>query len=285
MLYKNAEYQGWSNEETWLVALWLDNDQTLNAASAEYAQTIKDPIQLQDALQSLVEEAKPDLGASLWGDMLTWSLGRVSWREIAEHFSSKFAESSKKDNISKKADPVKDSPSNKKDNITLPEGKETAGDKPEEAVKTTTLPADKKEVGDKADRAEEKNSLDKGKKVKDIDAVNKEAAVAPGMCARCGTSKGGTEYCEECKKQMKELDKEAHCGSCPGDPGVKVIAEACPVCGNENESLGNLGQKDHYKCRNCGIMYSHDKQASCGHCGSLNAEITNRASKADVLKK
>ena len=105
------------------------------------------------------------------------------------------------------------------------------------------------------------------------------------MCARCGTSKGGTEYCEECKKQMKELDKEAHCGSCPGDPGVKVIAEACPVCGNENESLGNLGQKDHYKCRNCGIMYSHDKQASCGHCGSLNAEITNRASKADVLKK
>jgi hypothetical protein len=95
-LNKKADYQGWKNSETWQVALWLDNDQGLNAVSAEMAQTIQDPNQLAESLKNLVEEAKPDLGASLWDDMINWALAEVDWVEIAEHFTSKFAESSLK---------------------------------------------------------------------------------------------------------------------------------------------------------------------------------------------
>lgn len=31
----------------------------------------------------------------------------------------------------------------------------------------------------------------------------------------------------------------------------------CPYCGEVNEPLGKLGNRVHYRCRACGIEYSH----------------------------
>jgi hypothetical protein len=92
------------------------------------------------------------------------------------------------------------------------------------------------------------------------------------------------------------LETEAHCGSCPGDPGheqvssplkreelpVEVKAEICPICGGEGKDLAN-GEKDHLACMACGISYGH-KEVSCGHCGGME-EIKSQASKTDILKK
>lgn len=69
---------------------------------------------------------------------------------------------------------------------------------------------------------------------------------------------------------------------------VKAEEEVCPVCGSVGENLGNLGSKDHFRCRDCGIMFSHDKAASCEACApacsSLN-EIKSQASKTEVIAK
>ena len=46
-------------------------------------------------------------------------------------------------------------------------------------------------------------------------------------------------------------------------------SSACPVCGGTGEDLGSLGQLDHMRCRDCGITYSHGKEAKCATCASL----------------
>ena len=292
--FKKADYEGWKNSETWQVALWLDNDEGLNAASADLAQTIQDPNQLAEALKNLVEEAKPDLGASLWDNMINWAMAEVDWLEVASHFSSKFAESSKKDVQTKVADKVKDSPANDKGNLAMPEGKKSAGDKPVEAVEESTLLSSPKEPGDKSDQAAEANSPEKGDKAKSDEAVNKEAAKKCKVCSKPEHDQCANDPdCTCCVDTIKNASqKEAHCGSCPGDPGheqsgsplkreeLYATAEMCPVCGMGGKCLKN-NEKDNMSCTACGITYS-GKEASCGHCGSQ--EISTHASKEDVIK-
>ncbi len=60
--------------------------------------------------------------------------------------------------------------------------------------------------------------------------------------------------------------------------------EHCPVCGAVGENLGSLGQRDHLRCRDCGIMFSHEKEGSCTACASLH-EIKAQASKSETIKK
>lgn len=114
------------------------------------------------------------------------------------------------------------------------------------------------------------------------------------------------------EKKSNEVIKEAHCGSCPGDPGVKEAdypikreqlyptAELCPVCGGEGKDLAN-GQADHMSCMACGISYGPQMKQSmkcqkhkcdmpddiCDEC--LKEEdargIQSHASKADTIKK
>lgn len=85
-------YNGWSNYETWNVALWLDNDQGSYEWVREMAREASDrdryrePIPaLADAIEEYVKDAAPDLGASMFSDLLTAALSEVDWREIAEH--------------------------------------------------------------------------------------------------------------------------------------------------------------------------------------------------------
>ena len=86
-------YNGWRNYETWAVALWLDNEQ----GAQEYWQEVTECIAkegdsddqahvLAEQLQSEVEELKPDLGCSLYSDLLTASLSEIDWHEIAHSY-------------------------------------------------------------------------------------------------------------------------------------------------------------------------------------------------------
>lgn len=77
-------YNGWSNRETWLGNLWLQNDERLydlfcraireNNTISETAMYIEEELryQLQDELDT----------ASLWQDLLGTAFDRIDWEEI-----------------------------------------------------------------------------------------------------------------------------------------------------------------------------------------------------------
>jgi len=89
-------YNGWTNYETWNVALWLDNEE----GSCRYWQgcaeeklhyrhrhTVEDATdRLAAQLKEELNEAMPDLGASCFADLLNAAMSEVNWREIAEHY-------------------------------------------------------------------------------------------------------------------------------------------------------------------------------------------------------
>jgi len=92
---RKADYQGWTNYETWAVALWIDNDQGLYNESRDRARDLtrdhyddisRAEISLADWLKELITEGEPDLGASLYSDLLTAAIGEVNWDEIAENY-------------------------------------------------------------------------------------------------------------------------------------------------------------------------------------------------------
>lgn len=86
-------YNGWSNYETWNVALWLDNDEGSYLHVREMAKNAREDhsgeglerIALAGAIEEMVKEAAPDLDASMYSDLLNAALSEVDWREIAEH--------------------------------------------------------------------------------------------------------------------------------------------------------------------------------------------------------
>jgi hypothetical protein len=81
-------YNGWKNYETWAVKLWLDNEEGSYYAMRELAEEYRheDAWKLGDAIKDWHEEFMPDLGASLWSDLLTSAFEEVDWREIAEAY-------------------------------------------------------------------------------------------------------------------------------------------------------------------------------------------------------
>lgn len=99
-------YNGWTNYETWVVNLWMDNEQGTYDYWREVAQEVSNDLEtptnsmtrmdeaiyiLADKLKDYHEEAKDEilenvkLTASVWADLLGAALSEVNWREIAEH--------------------------------------------------------------------------------------------------------------------------------------------------------------------------------------------------------
>ena len=101
---ENEGYQGWSNYETWLVALWLDNERASyeywrdHAAShrqhAPECKTVESGIwtiqeaakyNLAEQLKEEVADASPLSESSLYSDLLAAALDEVDWYELADH--------------------------------------------------------------------------------------------------------------------------------------------------------------------------------------------------------
>jgi hypothetical protein len=91
-------YQGYANYETWACALWIDNEESLYNERREMAQHAWDTNDTEDglvaqsdearrdlatALKDWVEEMAPDLGASMFSDLLTSALQEIDWEELA----------------------------------------------------------------------------------------------------------------------------------------------------------------------------------------------------------
>jgi hypothetical protein len=83
---KDKTYNGWSNYETWNVALWIDNEQDLYKDAKEMARRAKSTGHLAHDLKDWIGEMAPDLGATMWADLLNAALSEVDWYEIAEHY-------------------------------------------------------------------------------------------------------------------------------------------------------------------------------------------------------
>jgi hypothetical protein len=80
-------YNGWSNLETWLVSLWLNNDPVsydlLQSACKKAGNAFSKSEWLESELQG--EMCNLQLGASMWSDLLGTSLARVNWLEVIEN--------------------------------------------------------------------------------------------------------------------------------------------------------------------------------------------------------
>jgi len=81
-----TKYNGWTNYETWSVALFFDNEQYLYNEIVEVASKLS----LVDLMEFLKEGAYTLLdveSANIYAQqMLNASLAMVNWREVAQHY-------------------------------------------------------------------------------------------------------------------------------------------------------------------------------------------------------
>jgi hypothetical protein len=89
------KYNGWTNYETFNVALWLGNDQgseeewsrradecwAANEADGSFTREERAALELADCLKEEIVDGEfaPDLGASMYADLLGAALSEVSW--------------------------------------------------------------------------------------------------------------------------------------------------------------------------------------------------------------
>lgn len=97
-------HEGWSNWPTWAVNLWLTNDEGSHEYWTQVAREVlveseanaagtssPDPTgirleaarDLAERMRTELDEQSPDLGATLWADLLAFALGEVDWHELA----------------------------------------------------------------------------------------------------------------------------------------------------------------------------------------------------------
>ena len=81
-----STYNGFVNRETWLISLWLNNDQASYELLSNVLGLSTSSARKAEKLKALVSDQMYDLEleASLWCDLLGTVLTRVDWREVIE---------------------------------------------------------------------------------------------------------------------------------------------------------------------------------------------------------
>ena len=76
-------HNGFANYETWLMNLWLSSDEYSYSCAIGLAEGSESVHDLARHLEKWMDTNMPDLGSTVWGDLLNAAVGRVDWREIA----------------------------------------------------------------------------------------------------------------------------------------------------------------------------------------------------------
>jgi len=91
-------YNGWQNYETWVVNLWIDNEQGSQEFFREQAKAMYDDaaatdlwtreqtaaFRFSDWLKEYYNDNLPEM-AGVYGNLLGGALGAVNWDQIARH--------------------------------------------------------------------------------------------------------------------------------------------------------------------------------------------------------
>ncbi len=100
MTESESSYNGWTNYETWVVNLWLTNDEdTYNRCRSLAQQCMEEAVadavlsrkeracyQLSIELKEMLEDDNPLVSqASVYSDLLNAAISEVNWQEIADH--------------------------------------------------------------------------------------------------------------------------------------------------------------------------------------------------------
>lgn len=79
---KSTGYNGWSNYETWLVALWLNNDQASYNALIALKAVGGSTYSKAESLEELVRELYEFEPVGIVADLVNSAFARVDWVEI-----------------------------------------------------------------------------------------------------------------------------------------------------------------------------------------------------------
>ena len=81
------EYNGWWNYETWVCALWLQNDQGSCTYWEEMTNEVESIYDLSNLIKDEIEEGDPTNDqASLYSDLMSDAISEINFNEIAKHF-------------------------------------------------------------------------------------------------------------------------------------------------------------------------------------------------------
>ncbi len=82
-----STYNGWCNRETWLVSLWLSNDEACYSFLQDASHKAGTLYDKADWLENEMRETCDQLyqQGNLWADLISTSLSRVNWYELIEN--------------------------------------------------------------------------------------------------------------------------------------------------------------------------------------------------------
>lgn len=84
-LNTNTTYNGWSNRETWIVNLWLTNEECYYYELQDIIHGFEESYEQAEELEKYVRFIVARLDEpSLTSELLSTSLGRVDWLEIVQ---------------------------------------------------------------------------------------------------------------------------------------------------------------------------------------------------------